>query len=121
MKCTFCLFMLIAAAVLTVGCWQSKGLHLGEAIPDMPPVKLKTILDSAASFDGKNVVLNGIISGQCPSLCEFTYTEGTLSTLIFPQGFKLPRLQAGKSVTIYARITSGPGQVVVTALGLEIR
>lgn len=109
--------LFLQAALLLFSC---KSGDLGAAPPDnTPSVKLADILASPADYHGKKVVLHGIVSAQCPSLCEFTYKEGTLSTLVYPQGFKFPKLDIGKPVTLYSEITNGTGQVVVTALGLR--
>ncbi|MBN1128369.1 MAG: hypothetical protein JXA71_05250 [Chitinispirillaceae bacterium] len=109
---------LVSCILLFFGC---KTKDLGAAIPaDAPQVKLAQVMASPAEYNGKKVVMKGIVSAQCPSLCEFTYKEGTHSTLIFPQGFKFPKLPLGKPVTLFAEVTSGTGQVVVTAHGLKM-
>jgi hypothetical protein len=97
------------------------GRKLGAAIPEgQPVVRLADVLATPADYNGKMVVMKGIVSAQCPSLCEFTFKEGINTTLIFPEGFRLPKLKKGRPVTLYARITSGSENVVVTALGLRL-
>ncbi len=115
--CSIILFVLFTIVLPLSTCARK---NLGLPVPDgAPVVKLSDIMDAPDNFNGKKVVLKGIVSAQCPSLCEFTYKEGTTTTLIFPRGFKFPKLETGKPVTVYAEITSGTGQVVVTALGLR--
>ncbi len=114
------LFTLILFSVLVFsGCKNAGGIRLGQEIPaDIKPTKLTEILAQPASYNGKTVVVNGIISGQCPSFCEFFFKEGANQVTIFPQGFKLPKLETGKKVTVYANITSGEN-VVFSALGIR--
>jgi hypothetical protein len=93
---------------------------VGAAVPaTAPTVKLSAILDAPARYHDRAVVLRGTVNSQCASLCEFTFQDGPHKTLIYPQGFKLPRLRKGEPVTLYARVTAGERNVVLTALGLE--
>jgi hypothetical protein len=93
---------------------------LGAAAPvSTPLVTLSEVASNPAAYDGKNVLMQGIVSGQCASLCEFTYKEGTEAALIFPQGFSFPKLKVGGRVKMYARITKGEEQIVISALGLQ--
>jgi hypothetical protein len=114
--------VMLALSFILAACGNAgAGRRLGAAIPgDQPVVKLADVLAAPADYNGKMVVLKGIVSAQCPSLCEFTFKDGVSVTLIFPEGFRLPKLKKGKPVTLYARITSGSENVVVTALGLRL-
>jgi hypothetical protein len=66
------------------------------------------------------VVLNGILTGQCASLCDFTYAEGRRSATIFMGGVKAPRIPVGRPVRVTATVHRGERQVVLTARGLEV-
>lgn len=93
---------------------------LGAAIPaGAPAARLSAILAEPARYHDQSVVLRGTVNSQCASLCEFTFQDGPHKSLIYPQGFKLPKLKKGESVTLYARVTAGERNVVLTALGLE--
>jgi hypothetical protein len=61
-----------------------------------------------------------VVSGQCPSLCEFFYKEGVHKATIFPHGYKFPKLKTGRPVTVYAQVTHGSENVVFSALGVRI-
>ena len=76
--------------------------------------------ENPAEYNGKNIVLKGTISGQCASLCEFFFKDGAHKATIFPLGYKFPKLPSGRPVTVYAQITSGKENVVVSALGLKV-
>lgn len=97
------------------------GLRLGVEIPENEPVvKLASVMENPSEYHGKNIVMKGIVSGQCASLCEFSFQDGVQTATIFPQGFKFPKLERGKNVTIYTQVISGEGQIVFSALGLKM-
>jgi hypothetical protein len=111
-------FLLVAIAS---GCQKSGGVKLGVDIPrDVAVTKLAAVLEDPAAYDGKSIVMKGIVSGQCASFCEFYFSDGPHTVTIFPQGYQFPKLEKGKSVTVYTRITSGAEQVAVSALGLTM-
>jgi len=117
-------FVVIALVVITSGCSppgnEGSGLQLGVDIPASEPVvKLAAVMENPSEFNGKNIVMHGFVSGQCASLCEFFFKDGVHTATIYPQGFKFPKLEHNKSVTLYAQITSGE-QVVFSALGLKM-
>lgn len=98
------------------------GTHLGVEIPsDAEIVQLAAIVENPTDYNGKNVVMKGIISGQCPSLCEFFFKDGVHKATIFPHGYKFPRFTSGKPVTVYAQVTSTPERAVFSALGLHVQ
>jgi hypothetical protein len=89
------------------------------AAADVTPTPLAEILASPEAFDGQTVVLKGILTGQCASLCDFTYTEGRQSVTVFMGSVKAPRIPVGRPVRVTASVHHGESQVVLTALGLE--
>lgn len=110
---------LILAVLTSAGC--NSGKSCGAGIPE--DAKLTTLAEITASPDryhGKKVLLRGLVSGQCASLCEFYYQEGKETVEIYPSGFKLPKLEKGRRVSVYAQVTSGTERVVITALGLRL-
>ncbi|NLL13524.1 MAG: hypothetical protein GX267_08975 [Fibrobacter sp.] len=112
--------LILLAGFVFYGCKGGSGIRLGQEIPsDIKTTKLSEILAQPSSYNGKKVVISGIISGQCPSLCEFFFKDGANQVTIFPQGFKFPKLESGKKVTVYASITSGEENVVFSALGIR--
>ena len=115
--------VLFATVVIATGCGKSdpgSGKKFGVDIPsDQPVVKLATLLEDPASFDGKRIVMRGVVSGQCASLCELFLLDGKDTATIYPQGFDIVRFEKNTSVTIYAQITNGEENVVISALGLR--
>lgn len=111
-------------AVMIPGCTVSESeakLLLGVAIPETEPVvKLAAVLENPDEFNGKKIVMKGMVSGQCAALCEFFFKDGIHSATIFPQGFKFPKLAVGEPVTIYTEVIKGEGQIVFSALGLKM-
>jgi hypothetical protein len=110
----------LALALLLVPQLAEARKALGAAIPaNAQSATLSAVLATPARFHDKAVVLRGTVNAQCASLCEFTFQDGPHKSLIYPQGFKLPKLRKGEAVTLYARVTAGEQNVVLTALGLE--
>lgn len=89
------------------------------AAADVEPTPLASILESPESYDGQTVVLNGVLTGQCTALCDFTYTENRRSVTMFTGEMKVPRIPVGQPVRVTARVHHGEQQVVLTAVGLE--
>lgn len=96
-------------------------MNLGVDIPETEPVvKLATVLENPEKFNGKKIVMKGIVSGQCAALCEFFFKDDIHSATIYPQGFKFPRLEVGKPVTIYTEVIKGEERIVFSALGIKM-
>ena len=121
---TIASFVSLATVVIFIGCGESSpgsGKRFGVDIPsEQPVVELASVLENPAEFDGKRIVMRGVVSGQCASLCEFFMLDGKHTATIYPQGFSFPNLARGGNVTIYALITDGEENVVISALGLRI-
>jgi len=116
---------LVFGVVSAFGCSPSGesggGLHLGEIVPETAPVvKLADVLAAPVDYDGKKIVLQGTVVSQCASLCDFSFQDGARNITVYPKGFKLPQLERGKPVTVYAEVIKGEGQVVFSLLGLEM-
>jgi hypothetical protein len=108
---------LAAAVILLASCSSEK--TVGTPAPgNTPPVALATVLSQPGEYHDKTVVLEGILTGQCGSLCDFTYTEKGKSVTIFMGKDKPPRLKSGTPVRVTAKVHSGEQQVVLTATGL---
>ncbi len=115
-------FALLGFVAVISGCNADAGMRLGVDIPENEPVvKLASVKENPSEYNGKTIVMKGIVSGQCASLCEFFFTDGVHKATIYPQGFKFPKLEQGKPVTIYTQIISGEGSVVFSALGLKMQ
>jgi hypothetical protein len=114
-------FFLLSFTLLfvTTGC-SNKPVKVGESIPSQEIIKLSDVIAAPQDYNGKKIVMKGIISGQCPSLCEFFFQDGAHKATIFPQGFKFPKFETGKPVTIYAEVTSGTENIVFSALGVTV-
>lgn len=114
----------LCLAIIIAGCNisdSSAGTRLGVDIPETDPVvRLATVMENPSAYNGKDIVMKGIVSGQCASLCEFFFKDGIHTATIYPEGFKFPKLEQGKNVTIYTRVIKGEGQVVFSALGLKM-
>ncbi|MDG5816062.1 hypothetical protein QA601_13295 [Chitinispirillales bacterium ANBcel5] len=95
--------------------------HYGESVPaDAEVVALSDIISDPDQYHDKKVVMEGVLTGQCASLCKFNYSEGNDVTVVHLSGFKAPRLAVGTRVRIYSRITAGENRFVITTTGLEL-
>ncbi len=97
------------------------GTHLGKEIPkDLSITSLAVVVENPADYDGKTIVLKGIVSSVCASRCHFIFQDGVQTVAIYPRGFKLPKMKRGNAVTVYTEVIAGQGQTVFSALGLEM-
>ncbi len=112
----------VSLVALSAGCGGTEsGLHLGEQAPeDASVLKLTDVLAAPSDYDKQNIVLQGSVVSQCASLCYFSFQDGADTIKLYPKGFKLPQLEHGKPVTVYAEVIRGEGQVVFSLLGLEM-
>ncbi len=110
--------MIFLAAVI-VGCSKSSQT-LGKPIPDgVETVALAELLTHSDNWNGKTVLLKGVVSGQCGGLCDFNLKDGESVVTVFPEGFSLPRLRIGQTAEVYANIIAGEERVVVAAIGIK--
>jgi hypothetical protein len=99
----------------------STGGTVGTPAPvDVAPTPLADVLAQPADFDGRTIVLRGILSTQCSSLCDFSFTEKTQSVTIFMGALKPPRINPGQPLRVTTQVHNGEKQVVFTTIGLEI-
>ena len=120
MKRYYILSIIMFLCVLTLAACGGKKTIGTPAPVDAAPVPLTKILDEPAAYDGKTVVLRGILTGQCSSLCDFTYTEGRQSVTVYMSDPKPPRIKAGQPVRVTVTVHKGERQVIITATGLEL-
>jgi hypothetical protein len=97
------------------------GERLGLEIPEnASAVKLASVVENPADYDGKAIVLKGTVSSICASRCHFIFQDGVQTVAVYPRGFKLPKMKRGDAVTVYTEVIAGEGQTVYTALGLQL-
>ncbi|MDY0162231.1 hypothetical protein [Desulfobotulus sp.] len=115
----FLLFVLLVSgfAVQRVGAQVQLGLEIPEGAP---VIRLQSVFQDPSIYDGKVLVMKGFVASQCPALCDFTFRDGVHTATIFSQGFKFPKLQRGKAITVYAQVITGKERVVFSALGLKM-
>lgn len=115
-----CCAALLGAAILLSACSGRKSTVGAPASGDVTPVPLATVLSAPADYDGKQVVLRGIVTAQCAALCDFTYSEGGDPVTVYMDADKAPRMQAGQPVRVTALVHKGEEKVVFTAVGVEV-
>ena len=118
-KYPICCVVLFCTALLLVACSGKNTVGVPASV-DTPAVALADILESPGAYDGQTVVLQGVLTGLCASLCDFTYTEGGRSVTIFMGSEKAPKVPVGQPVRVTASVHKGEHQVVFTAIGVEV-
>lgn len=113
------LMLLLASFMLCVSC--SGGKSVGTPAPNSEPLtSLSALLENPAEYHNKTIVMKGVLSAQCASLCDFTYTEKGKSVSIDTRDAKPSKLKVGTPMRVTAKIHSGKEQVIFTAVGLNI-
>ncbi|MBM3332414.1 hypothetical protein FJY68_11305 [candidate division WOR-3 bacterium] len=121
------LTMLVAAAAV-VGCGggkagTAKSKAFGKAIPvDMTVTSAKAILDSPHAWEGKDVLVAGKITSECPSGCWFWVKDetGEIYVDIHPTNLSIPQ-RVGKTVRAMGKVILESGQPSVVGYGLELK
>lgn len=106
--------------LLASGCGNG-GKYGAEVPQEGAVIPLSDILAKPSAFDRKMVILEGTVSAVCPSFCDFTYAEGTTSSMVYPREFMLKGLKKGKKVRVYAEIFAGKERPVISAHGVAVR
>lgn len=107
-------------ALLAAGCGNG-GKFGGQVPQEGAATPLGDILAKPRAFNNKTVILEGTVSAVCPSFCDFTYSEGTVSAEVFPREFTVKGLKKGDRIRIHAEIVSGKARPVINALGIARR
>jgi hypothetical protein len=88
----------------------------------MEVTRLSEILENPANYDGKRVLLEGVVGPGCLTCPgDFPYQEGVNSIQLFVRGFRRPRLRRGQPIRVYAEVKAGEARVVISALAMEVR
>lgn len=111
--------MLSIALLFTTSCSGEKNLGSAPSASDSR-TPLMEILDNPSKFHNKTVVMQGVLTGQCASLCDFTFTERNQPVNIFMGEVKAPRIQTGTPVRVKVHVHAGEKQVIFTTLGMTI-
>ncbi len=103
---------------VTTGCGNNDSL--GEGIPShQPKIDLAEVVQTPQKYHEKTFVVDGTVTSQCASLCDFVLTDGTHSVTIYSQDFKFPKLAIGKKVTVFVQATAGE-RLILSALGMQL-
>lgn len=113
------LLCLLLAALLAAGC---AGEEAAVSIPaGMERTRLADILENPSAYDGKKVLLEGVVGRGCLSCPDFPYQEGVDTIQIFVRDFSRPALRAGQPVRVYAEVEAGEERVIISALAMEVK
>lgn len=119
---------LLAGLVLAVvGCGSGKGTvssgsKLGQAIPaDMAATTAKQLTDSAAAYEGKDVLVTGTITSECPSGCWIFVQDktGEIYVSTSTTGIVIPQ-RVHRSVRVMGKVVLEQGRPQIAGTGVEL-
>jgi hypothetical protein len=84
-------------------------------------VKIIEILENAAAYEGKMVVIEGKIETECPSGCWFIVNDETASIYvdILPSNFVIPH-KRGEDAKVYGNVTIKGGDPMIIGKMVKI-
>ena len=84
-------------------------------------VKIIDLLQNAATYEGKMVVIEGEIEMECPSGCWFIVNDDTASIYvdILPNNFVIPQ-KTGEEVKVYGEVAIKDGDPMIIGKIVEI-
>lgn len=118
------LMLLLALSITQCGCAdhaKSNKIQFGQAIPEnVELVKLKQIMEEPATYNNKEVLLEGQFAGIC---CEsdFFYKEDFETIELSPQGFPSPKLIVGTPIRAYGIARVSGDRIRVEVKGVEVK
>jgi hypothetical protein len=119
--------LITLAAAVIVGCGAKTGAAkssvYGKAIPpDMTVTTAKEILDNPQVWEGKDVLVAGTITSECPSGGWVWVKDATGQTYVnmHPTNVFIPQ-HIGKNVRAMGKVVLESGRPSVVGYGLELK
>ena len=84
-------------------------------------VEIADILQNASAYEGKMVVIEGMIETECPSGCWFIVNDATGSVYvdILPSNFVIPQ-KRGEDAKVYGEVVIKDGDPMIIGKMVEI-
>ncbi|MDD1727400.1 MAG: hypothetical protein LUQ08_06290 [Methanothrix sp.] len=84
-------------------------------------VEIMDILQNAAAYEGKMVVIEGMIETECPSGCWFIVNDATGSVYvdILPSNFVIPQ-KRGEDAKVYGEVVVKDGDPMIIGKMVQI-
>ena len=84
-------------------------------------VEIMDILQNAAAYEGKMVVIEGMIETECPSGCWFIVNDATGSIYvdILPSNFVIPQ-ERGEDAKVYGEVVVKDGDPMIIGKMVQI-
>jgi uncharacterized protein YdeI (BOF family) len=111
---------LLLLAVL-VGCGANNKAKYGKTIPtDMAVTAAKQILDNPTDFEGKDVLVSGKITSECPSggWVWLKDNSGEIYVNMHPTNVSIPQ-KVGSTVKAVGKVILESGRPQIVGYGLE--
>jgi hypothetical protein len=110
--------ILIGLALLVFSCAQAKD---EPAELKGEEVKIIDVIQNATTYEGKMVIIEGIIETECPSGCWFIVNDDTGSIYIdiLPSNFVIPQ-KRGEDTKVYGEVVVKDGDPMIIGKMVKI-
>jgi uncharacterized protein YdeI (BOF family) len=114
----------VAAIVagLVAGCGNAEAKFYGKAVPEeMALTTIERVVAEPARHEGQLVVLEGLITSECPSGCWFWLQDesGQVYVTTHAANFAIPQ-HVQKKARVYGRVVLEEGRPQLVALGVRL-
>jgi len=103
--------LLLGLALLAFSCAQAKD---EPAELKGEEVKIIDVIQNATTYEGKMVIIEGIIETECPSGCWFIVNDdtGSIYVDILPNNFVIPQ-KRGEDAKVYGEVVIKDGDPMI--------
>ncbi|MDM7939640.1 MAG: hypothetical protein QUS07_04780 [Methanothrix sp.] len=110
--------ILLGLALLAFSCAQAKN---EPAELKGEEVKIIDVIQNATAYEGKMVVIEGIIETECPSGCWFIVNDdtGSIYVDILPSNFVIPQ-KRGEDAKVYGEVVIKDGDPMIIGKMVKI-
>ncbi len=112
----------VIAMLFVAGCGGAEAKVHGKAIPDdLVMTLIKNLADDPGTFDGRLVLVSGVVSSECPSGCWFWLKDATgeIYVTTHAANFAIPQHVKGNA-TVYGRVLLQDGRAQLLGLGIQL-
>jgi len=112
----------IAAGAAVVGCGSGETGFYGKAVPEeMALTPIERVVAEPAQHEGQLVVLEGLITSECPSGCWFWLQDesGQVYVTTHAANFAIPQ-HVQRKARVYGRVVLEEGRPQLVALGVRL-
>ncbi|MFC1590564.1 hypothetical protein ACFL42_03640 [Candidatus Omnitrophota bacterium] len=111
------LLLCCAVTLAVAGCGKAE--VFGKEVPGAEGASVGDIYKNSKAYNGKDVVIEGKITSECPTGCWFNVNDasGEIYVDLNPSGFAIPQ-KVGKKVSVSGKVVVKKGNP--TIIGKEV-